>query len=80
MNRRWIPVFILAALALFPGVAHACPVCFDPRDQSNGTFLASTAFLSLVPLGMLGSVGYWLRNRSRKLDEDEGLRDSDSEE
>lgn len=71
MSRRWVPLLVLALLAFLPGVAHACPVCFDPRDQSNGTFLVSTAFLSLVPLGMLGSVGLWLRNRSKKLDEDE---------
>lgn len=71
MSRRWIPVFALVLLALVPDVAHACPVCFDPRDQSNGTFLASTAFLSLFPLGMLGSVGFWLRKRVQKLDESE---------
>jgi hypothetical protein len=68
MSRRWIPVLALALLAFVPGVAHACSVCFDPRDQSNGTFLVSTAFLSLVPLGMVGSLGMWLRKRSRDID------------
>jgi hypothetical protein len=78
MSRRWIPVFVLALLLLMPGVAHACPVCFDPRDQSNGTFLASTAFLSLFPLGMLGSAGLWLRKRIRDARAEE--QDEDSEE
>jgi hypothetical protein len=67
MSRRLIPVLVLALLLFVPGVAHACPVCFDPRDQSNGTFLASTAFLSLFPLGMLGSAGLWLRKRIREM-------------
>ncbi|MCG6956472.1 MAG: hypothetical protein LJF04_10840 [Gemmatimonadetes bacterium] len=67
MSRRWIPVIVLALLFFVPGVAHACPVCFDPRDQSNGTFLASTAFLSLFPLGMLGSAGLWVRKRIRDM-------------
>jgi hypothetical protein len=78
VSRRWIPVLVLALLLFVPGVAHACPVCFDPRDQSNGTFLASTAFLSLFPLGMLGSAGLWLRKRLR--DTRAGEREEESEE
>jgi hypothetical protein len=78
MSRRWIPVLVLALFFLMPDVAHACPVCFDPRDQSNGTFLASTAFLSLFPLGMLGSAGLWLRKRLR--DARSGEQEEDSEE
>ena len=80
MSRRWIPVLVLVLLAVLPDVAHACPVCFDPRDQSNGTFLASTAFLSLFPLGMLGGVGFWLRKRVRELGEDDDGESSSTEE
>jgi len=80
MSRRWIPVLVLLLLFFVPGVAHACPVCFDPRDQSNGTFLASTAFLSLFPLGMLGSAGLWLRKRLRETDAEERDEDSPAEE
>ena len=80
MSRRWIPVLALVLLAVFPDVAHACPVCFDPRDQSNGTFLASTAFLSLFPLGMLGGVGFWLRKRSEEMGEDDEAESSSTEE
>ncbi|MCG6986656.1 MAG: hypothetical protein LJF06_00500 [Gemmatimonadetes bacterium] len=80
MKRRWIPVIVLLLLAFVPGVAHACAVCFDPRDKSNGTFLLSTAFLSLVPVGILGSMGMWLRKRLRDVkddEEDEGDRASE---
>jgi hypothetical protein len=81
MSRRWIPVLVLLLLVLVPGTAHACSVCFDPRDKSNGTFLVSTAFLSLVPLGMLGSVGIWLRKRLRDVRADEeGQEDRASRE
>jgi len=65
MKRLWIPVLVLLLLVIVPGTAHACSVCFDPRDKSNGTFLLSTAFLSLVPVGILGSMGMWLRKRLR---------------
>lgn len=67
MRRSWaLPVALLLVLAL-PDVAHACPVCFDPREENRFAFLATTVFLSLVPLGMVGGVGLWLRKRARAL-------------
>ena len=68
MNRAWVPVLVLVALAAFPAIVHACPVCFDARDENRQVFLLSTAFLSLLPLGMVGGAGLWLRRRSRELD------------
>jgi hypothetical protein len=76
VNRRlWIPVLALVFLAILPDVAHACPVCFDPRDENRVAFLATTIFLSAVPLGMVGGLTMWLRKRARELqglDGDEG--------
>ena len=75
MSRRWIPVLALLALVLLPEVAHACPVCFDPREENRVAYLATTAFLSLFPLGVVGGFTMWLRNRARALrglPEDEG--------
>lgn len=67
MRRAWIvPIALLLVVAL-PDVAHACPVCFDPREENRFAFLATTVFLSLVPLGMVGGVGMWLRRRAREL-------------
>jgi hypothetical protein len=69
MNRRWIPVVAVAlvALAVFPDVAHACPVCFDPREENRTAFIATAAFMSLFPLGLVGSFTAWLRKRSLDL-------------
>lgn len=67
MRRALVPVLALALVAVFPDVAHACPVCFDPREENRVAFLATTAFLSLVPLGMVGGMGLWLRKRAREL-------------
>lgn len=61
----------LLLLAAFPDLAHACPVCFDARDENRQAFLATTAFLSLLPLGMVAGTGLWIRRRSRSLDEHE---------
>ena len=69
MKRAWIPLFVMAVLALLPDVAHACPVCFDARDENRQAFLATTAVLSLLPLGMVAGAGLWMRKRSREIDE-----------
>lgn len=68
MSRGWIGAFALLLLVVLPDVAQACPVCFDASDENRMAFLATTAFLSLLPLGMVGGAGLWLRARSRGRD------------
>ena len=70
-------------IGLMPEVALACPVCFDARDENRQAFLATTAFLSLLPLGMVAGTGLWIRRRTRELDELHGdgpMERSDPEE
>ena len=67
--RRRLPALVATLLILAPGAAHACAVCFDPRAESRAAFLATTAFLSFLPLGLIGSLFVWLRRRSRALQE-----------
>ena len=69
--RRWVALVVVAVALLMPEVALACPVCFDPRDENRFAFLGTTIFLSLLPLGMVGAMVTWVRQRSRKLDQDE---------
>jgi hypothetical protein len=59
----------LTMVALLPEAAAACPVCFDAREENRQAFLATTAFLSLLPLGMVAGAGLWIRKRNRELDE-----------
>ncbi len=54
-----------AFLALMPGEAWACPVCFDRDDEARVAFLATTALLTLLPLGMVGGAVMWVRQRTR---------------
>ena len=75
--RRVVPLLVLLLLALMPDTAYACPVCFDPRDENRFAFLATTIFMSLFPLSIIGGMGLWLRKRARELrglpvEEDEG--------
>jgi hypothetical protein len=63
----------LIAVALLPDAAHACAVCFDGPGETRQAFFATTAFLSLLPLGMLAGTGAWLRRRARRAEtEDAG--------
>jgi len=61
----------LALLVLLPDAAQACPVCFDSREENRQAFLATTAFLSLFPLGLVAGAGLWIRRRFQALDESE---------
>jgi amino acid transporter len=71
MKRVWVPVLALVLLASFPDVAHACAVCFDPREENRFAFLATTAFLTLFPLSLVGMAGVFLRKRARDLEEED---------
>ena len=62
---------VLVLLAVFPDVAHACPVCFDRDDEARIAFLATTGLLTLLPLGLVVGTGMWLRRRARELEEEE---------
>ena len=76
MSRGWTVVIAVALVLLLPEVAAACPVCFDSRDENRQAFLATTAFLTLLPLGMVAGAGLWLRKRSREIDEEMRARES----
>lgn len=64
----------LVLVVLLPEAAHACPVCFDSSDENRQAFLVTTAFLSLLPLGMVAGAGLWIRKRARELGDD-GIED-----
>lgn len=55
---RWL---LVLGLGFLPAVAWACPVCFDPRETSRAAFLGTTAFLSLLPLAMMGGIFAFVR-------------------
>lgn len=70
MSRFRVPALALVLLVGVPELAFACPVCFDGGDESRRAFVATTALLTLLPLGMVSGVGLWLRWRARRTDTD----------
>jgi hypothetical protein len=57
---------LIAALALTPQPASACAVCNDPLDRNRIAFLATTAFLTVLPLSLVGGLLAYLRRRARQ--------------
>ena len=61
------------ALALLviaaPGVSQACFACMSGReDETRVAFIATTAFLTALPLLLFGGFLWWLRRRARQLE------------
>jgi hypothetical protein len=53
--RRVAPLAAAACLVLaLPELASACPVCMPEDDESRAAFLSTTAFLTVLPLAVLG--------------------------
>lgn len=71
MKRITVVVLALLALVVLPDVAHACAVCFDSSDENRQAFVVTTAFLTLLPLGMVTGAGLWLRKRASEVAEGE---------
>lgn len=59
MNQRITALLVMLAASV-PAEVFACSVCFDATDQSRGAFLATTIFLSLLPLGLIGGIGFYI--------------------
>jgi hypothetical protein len=76
MAHRWIPMLVLVLLVALPEAIFACPVCFDASAENRVAFLKTAIALSVLPLGLVGGTGLWLRKRWRELsgesDEDLG--------
>ncbi len=75
MSRRAGSALELVALGAFaalaawtPALALACPVCFGADEANRDAFLATTVFMSLFPLAMIGGLLAFLAKRAREAD------------
>jgi hypothetical protein len=50
----------LVALAFLPQPALACSVCYAANEPNRLAFIATTAFLSLFPLAIVGAITWWI--------------------
>jgi len=65
------PAFALMvsmAVLLAPQLATACAVCFTGRsDETRVAFLATTGFLTALPILLVGTLVWWLCRRARQI-------------
>ncbi|MEX2207527.1 MAG: hypothetical protein WEF50_14975 [Myxococcota bacterium] len=62
----------MATLVAAPLDVLACPSCLAAQDSDvQMAFISATAFLTFLPLALIGGLVYWLRRRMRQLDAEE---------
>jgi len=65
----WIALLLVVVAPLD---ALACPSCLAAQDSDvQAAFIAATAFMTFLPLGLVGGLVYWLLRRARQLDAEE---------
>lgn len=65
----WLALLALGTVLWLPDVAEACAVCFQTKNDSNRiAFMATTFFLTTLPLALFGTLVWLVRRRIKQLD------------
>jgi hypothetical protein len=63
-----LSLLVVAAVVCTPAVASACDGCLAAQSDSvQRAFIVASAFISVLPLAMVGGAVLWLRRRAAKL-------------
>ncbi len=63
----WLSALAVAALLWSPTLAQACAVCWSGRDDASRTaYIVGTAFMTLMPFVLVGTLLWWLRGFLRE--------------
>ena len=57
------------AVAWLADLAYACPSCASPLEENRQAFVDTTVFLTVVPLMMIGGFIWWLRRKTREIND-----------
>ena len=63
---RFLRLLFLLIFSFLPAAANACAVCFSASEETLEAFYVTTIFLTLLPVVMLFSIGYWIYRKHRK--------------
>ena len=63
---RFLQLLFVLIFLIFPVAANACAVCFSASEETLEAFYVTTIFLTLLPVVMLFSIGYWIYRKHRK--------------
>ncbi len=61
-----ITLSIVVVTLRLPLPALACAVCSAREDAQRDAFIATTVFLSVLPVGLVFGVAWWLRKQLRR--------------
>jgi hypothetical protein len=76
--KRVLAVALVLVGVWLPRIAQACYVCMSGRnDDTRRAFLATTGLLTVLPLVLVGGLVWWLRRRSRQLEEQDARLDEE---
>ena len=67
MNYSALMLKFTLILSMFhlPVTAYSCAVCFTGSEESLQAYYLTTVFLTLLPVLMLASIGYWIYRKHR---------------
>ena len=68
MIRFALALVWMLSCALLPDAASACSVCYVGAEESRKAFLFTTVLLSLLPIGMIGTLAWWVWRSAREID------------
>ena len=60
-----LKITLIISIFHLPGTAYSCAVCFSGSEESLQAYYLTTVFLTLLPVLMLASIGYWIYRKHR---------------
>tara|TARA_Y100000590_G_scaffold335798_1_gene382281 strand:- start:167 stop:415 length:249 start_codon:yes stop_codon:yes gene_type:complete len=60
-----LKISFFLSIFYLPGTAYSCAVCFSGSEESLQAYYLTTVFLTLLPVLMLASIGYWIYRKHR---------------
>jgi len=74
-SKAWIFAATLSGILWMPSLAQACAVCFSGRsDETRAAFVSTTAFMTFLPMLLIGGAIWWFRRRVLAMQEAERER------
>ena len=61
-------VCLLWCAVCLPDAASACSVCYAGAEESRKAFLFTTVLLSLLPIGMIATLAWWVWRHAQEAD------------
>ena len=61
-----VKITLILSIFHLPGTAYSCAVCFSGSEESLQAYYLTTVFLTLLPVLMVASIGYWIYRKHKE--------------